>query len=185
MPRPFSAQKPWSRPQSHRVQSIHAEALEGRKLGGYHAGGPSESGRGACGSRRNVGLQALDAEGPLFVLAPPELSQIFPLIVGKALQNRVAAENRRDGRYHERPRISCIGRSEHAVLRATALQQPRSSRSRETPTFPCIYCANQLMNGFMRRLYSIWQFTLRPRNSSKSGISLGEILRRLDKAGLR
>ena len=31
--------------------------LEGGKLGGYHAGGPLESGQSTCGSRRNVGLQ--------------------------------------------------------------------------------------------------------------------------------
>jgi hypothetical protein len=74
---------------------------------------------------------------------------------GEELQNRVAAENRRDGRNHEKPRISRIGRSEHAVIRATALQQPRSSRSRETPAFAYIYCTNQLLNGFMRRLYGI------------------------------
>jgi hypothetical protein len=51
---------------------------------------------------------------------------------GGELQNRVAAESRRDGRNHEKPRISRIARSEHAAKWATVLQQPRSSRSRET-----------------------------------------------------
>jgi hypothetical protein len=71
---------------------------------------------------------------------------------GEELQNRVAAENRRDGRNHEKPRISRIGRSEHATPRAPALQQSRNSRSGETPAFAYIYCTNQLLNGFMRRL---------------------------------
>ena len=71
---------------------------------------------------------------------------------GEKLQNRAAAENRRGGGNHEKPRISRIGRSEHAALRATDLQQSRSSRSGETPTFAYIYCTNQLLNGFMRRL---------------------------------
>jgi hypothetical protein len=36
--------------------------------------------------------------------------------------------------------------SEHAGLWATALQQTRSTRSRETPAFAYTYCTNRLLN---------------------------------------
>jgi hypothetical protein len=88
---------------------------------------------------------SIDTEGPLFILAPPELSRIFADRRGK---------NCKTG---PRPRITVaakIAKATHftnwrvrnSTPRATALQQARNSRFGETPAFAYIYHTNWLLN---------------------------------------